>query len=122
LRNTLTVALAVLILGIAGLTTASAETAAPAKGAGVVNINTADVAQLTLLPRIGPSAAERIIEYRTANGPFRKPTDLMQVKGIGQKSFELLSPYLAVDGKTTLTAKVKGPKAPRKNKPATAAP
>ena len=67
----------------------------------VININTADAAQLALLPRVGAKAAERIIAYRTDHGPFKKPTDLMQVSGFGDKSFELLSPYIAVSGKTT---------------------
>lgn len=84
---------------------------APQKGsAGVVNINTATVAQLSLLPRVGPSSAARIVEYRSANGGFQKTTDLLQVKGIGQKTFELMKPYLAVEGETTLKAKVRGPK------------
>ena len=91
---------------------ADAETAAAP--AGVVNINTADVAQLSLLPRVGAKAAQRIIEYRTANGPYKNTTDLMQVKGFGDKTIERLSVYLAVDGKTTLSAKVQSPRKPRK--------
>ena len=79
------------------------------KPAGVVNINTADATQLALLPRVGASAAERIVQYRTEHGPFAKPTDLMQVKGFGEKSFERLRAYIVVDGKTTLTTKVKSP-------------
>ena len=89
---------------------------APAN-AGVVNINTAGVNELTLLPRVGEKGAERILEYRKEHGPFKKAADLMQVKGIGAKTFELLSPYLAVDGKTTLTAKVHTPRKPRAKKP-----
>lgn len=87
-------------------------------GQDVVNINTADAAQLALLPRVGAKAAERIIAYRTDNGPFKKPTDLMQVKGFGDKSFELLSGYIAVSGKTTLASKVKSPRKPRPAKSA----
>ena len=85
--------------------------------AGPVNINTADASQFALLPRIGAKAAERIVEYRKANGPFKKTTDLMQVKGIGDKSFETLSPYLTLDGKTTLTEKQHGPKRAAKSRP-----
>jgi competence ComEA-like helix-hairpin-helix protein len=101
----------------------AAVAAEPAGGAvsGVVNINSADATQLSMLPRIGPKAAERIIEYRTEHGPFKKPTDLMQVKGVGAKTFEGLSSYIAVDGKTTLSAKVKSPRKPRAKKPATTA-
>jgi len=84
--------------------------------AGVVNINTADAVQLALLPRIGEKTAQRIIDYRTEHGPFAKTSDLMQVKGIGDKSFQNLSSYLTVSGKTTLSAKVRGPKSGKRTK------
>lgn len=103
---------------------AFAADAAPAgegSPAGVVNINTADATQLALLPRVGEKAAARIIEYRTEHGPFKKTTELMQVKGFGAKTFENLSPYITVEGKTTLTTKVKLPRQPRANKPASSA-
>jgi competence ComEA-like helix-hairpin-helix protein len=97
---------------------------APA-AAGVVNINSADASQLAMLPRVGQKAAQRIVEYRTQHGPFQTASDLMQVKGFGQKSFDRLSQYLTTEGKTTLAAKVKGPKKPRtkssSRKPSTAA-
>ena len=97
--------------------------AEPAGGssAGVVNINTADAAQLALLPLIGEKAAQRIVEYRTQHGPFRKAADLMQVKGVGAKTFERLSPYVTVEGKSTLAEKVRGPRKPRAKKPTTTA-
>jgi competence ComEA-like helix-hairpin-helix protein len=90
---------------------------------GVVNINTADTTQLALLPRVGVKAAQRIADYRKEHGNFRKTSDLMQVKGFGQKSFERLSAYVTVDGKTTLTAKIHI-KSPRKSskKPASPTP
>jgi competence protein ComEA len=90
---------------------------------GVVNINTADLTQLELLPRVGAKAAQRIADYRKEHGNFKKTSDLMQVKGFGEKSFEKLSPYVIVDGKTTLTAKVHSPrKASKKSStPTTAA-
>ena len=74
---------------------------------GVVNINTADAGELTYLPRIGPALAERIIEYREENGDFEKPEDLMLVRGIGEKTFALMEPYVATSGKTTLTEKAR---------------
>jgi len=92
------------------------ETETSASSAGVVNINTADAAQLSLLPRIGEKIAQRIVDYRTEHGPFAKTSDLMQVKGIGDKSFQNLSSYLTVSGKTTLTAKVRGPKSGKRVK------
>jgi competence protein ComEA len=87
--------------------------------AGVININTADASQLSLLPRVGLKAAQRIVDYRTQHGPFRKATDLMQVKGFGDKTFARISSYVTLDAKTTLTAKVQGPRkarAPRANR------
>lgn len=57
---------------------------------GKVNINTADEKELDKLPGIGPALAGRIIEYRTANGPFKDITDLKKVSGIGDNKFEKL--------------------------------
>jgi len=79
----------------------------------VVNINTADVAQLSLLPRVGQKAAQRIVDYRTQHGAFQKTTDIMQVKGFGDKTYERLSAYITVDGKSTLTQKIRAPRKPR---------
>lgn len=56
---------------------------------GKININSADRDELMLLEGIGESYAERIIEYRQTNGPFQQPEDIMNVKGIGPKTFEL---------------------------------
>lgn len=95
---------------------AFADDAAATAPAGVVNINTADAAQLSLLPRVGSKAAQLIVAYRTQHGPFKKATDLMQVKGIGDKTFEGLSRYIILEGKTTLSAKVSSPRKPRSAK------
>ena len=107
--------IATMILLIASLTTAAFadEAASRSSVAGVVNINTADATQLAYLPGIGAKAAQRIVEYREQHGPFAKTTDLMQVKGIGDKSFERLSAYLVVEGKTTLSSNVESPRKPR---------
>lgn len=50
---------------------------------GLVNINTANATQLTQLPGVGPAVAQKIIDYRTANGPFTSVDDLTKVPGIG---------------------------------------
>ncbi len=81
--------------------------AAPAASHGVVNINTATAEQLVLLPRVGPSLAHRIVEFRTANGKFKSVNELVAVRGIGQKSFGNLKPYLTITGPTTLKTKVR---------------
>ena len=105
--------LSFVILAICGAAFADTQAAAPA---GVVNINTADAAQLANLPRVGMKVAQRIIDYRTAHGPFARTSDLMQVKGFGQKSFDRISAYLTVEGKSTLTSKVQSPRKPRASK------
>jgi competence protein ComEA len=93
----------------------AAETPAAAPS-GVININTADVAQLSLLPRVGAKAAQRIVDYRTQHGRFAKTTDIMQVKGFGDKSYEKLSSYITVEGQSTLSEKVRSPRKPRSSK------
>ena len=77
----------------------------------VVNINTADQPTLELLPRVGPSLSDRIIAFREANGPFKSTDELVAVKGIGERSIESLKPYITVEGDTTLTEKVRLPRA-----------
>jgi len=72
----------------------------------VVNINTATVSELAMLPGVGPSKAEAIVKYRAAN-PFKQVDQIMRVKGIGKKSFQSMKPYLTVEGPTTLKTKVK---------------
>lgn len=53
-----------------------------------VNINTATATELETLPRIGPTTAQRILEYREANGPFATIEDIQDVPGIGPATFE----------------------------------
>ena len=79
---------------------ASAQTKAAASkspaAATVINLNTATSAQIATLPGVGEKAAERIIEYRDKNGGFKKIEELMNVKGIGEKSFLKLKPLITV--------------------------
>jgi len=107
----LLVALTLGTLPIFAETPEAASTAPVVKG--VVNINTADASQIALLPKLGPKAGERVVAFRKENGPFKKTTDLMQVKGIGDKTFEVISTYLTVNGDTTLTEAVRSPRKPR---------
>jgi competence protein ComEA len=86
-----------------------ADAAKPSSGspAGKVNVNQATAEQIAMLPRIGAKVAMRVLDYRKSHGPFAKPENLMEVKGIGEKLFLTLKPYVAVSGPTTLAAKVR---------------
>jgi len=74
---------------------APAAKAAPT-AAAPLNLNSATAAQIATLPGIGPKAAQRIVEYRTKNNGFKKIEELMNVKGIGEKSFLKLKPLITV--------------------------
>lgn len=65
-----------------------------------LNLNTATLAQLEDLPGIGRATAERILEYRQKIGGFTKIEQLMNVRGIGEKSFLKLKPLIVVTPKT----------------------
>ena len=69
-----------------------------ARTAAVVNLNTATAADLEHLPGIGAKTAARIVEYRTRKGPFRKIEELMNVQGVGEKSFLRIRQQLTVSG------------------------
>ncbi len=98
--------LGILLLATLVLVSAGAASAADGK----VNINSAGVDELALLPRVGATVAARIIEFRDANGSFEATEDLMLVKGIGERTFELIEPYVSLSGETTLVEKVRSPR------------
>lgn len=60
----------------------------------LVDINTADVAELGELPQVGPMLARRLIEHREEYGRFRSFNDLLRVKGIGPKTLAALRPHV----------------------------
>ena len=61
-----------------------------------VDLNAATATELMQLPRIGARTAARILEYRQRQGPFQRPEELMNVKGIGEKAFLRLKPLIRV--------------------------
>ncbi len=61
-----------------------------------INLNTANIDQLETLPGVGRRTAERILEYRQKSGGFKKVEELMNIKGIGEKSFLKLRPLVSV--------------------------
>ena len=62
----------------------------------VVNLNSATAAQIASLPGIGLKTAELVVQYRTKNGPFKKIEEIMNVRGIGEKSFLRIKDRLSV--------------------------
>ena len=115
LARTLIVPVLGLSLSALGATRSATKTDPTEPAKKVVNINTATAAELTRLPRVGEKLAQRIVDHRKQHGAFRRAEDLMEVKGVGEKMFQTLKPYLAVSGATTLAEKV-GSKGSRTSK------
>jgi competence protein ComEA len=84
----------VFLIGIVGLIIALTVNAAEVQK---ININTASAEELAQLKGIGPSHAAKIVAYREKNGPFKMPEDLVQVSGIGQKTFEANQELIIVE-------------------------
>ena len=85
--RSLLLALILTMIGGPPVLGAPAAAAAPAP-TGPVNINTADVNVLMTLSGVGQKVAERIVQYRDNNGPFKRPEDLRKVQGIGAGLWE----------------------------------
>ena len=62
-----------------------------------VNINTADKEMLSSLPGVGPVIADRIIENREKNGPFKNNEEITKIKGIGEKTFQKIKDLITVE-------------------------
>lgn len=101
-------ALALAVAVEAGAQARRTEDAPRPAAEGVVNINTATVEQLTLLPGVGPSRAQAIVQAREGR-PFRSVRELQRVRGIGWATVQRLRPYITVSGETTLREPVRMP-------------
>jgi competence protein ComEA len=88
----------VLLVGIVGLIIVLKINAAEVQK---ININTASAEELVQLRGIGPSHAAKIVAYRQKNGPFKMPEDLVQVPGIGQKTFQANHEFIIVEESKT---------------------
>ncbi|MCO5177071.1 MAG: ComEA family DNA-binding protein [Thermomicrobiales bacterium] len=73
-----------------------ATTNESAMSTGLIDINSATAAQLEELPEIGPKIAERVIEFRTTNGPFTSIDQLVAIRGISERIVEILRPLVTV--------------------------
>lgn len=71
------------------------EHAATQRTAFKVDINTADVVEISQLPELGETLAQRIVASREVFGPFRSADDLLRVKGIGPRKMDQLRPLIA---------------------------
>ncbi|MFC2353021.1 ComEA family DNA-binding protein [Eikenella halliae] len=88
-----------------------------------VNINTATAQELQTLNGIGPSKAAAIVEYRNANGPFKSPEDIKNVRGIGNGIYQKISSEITVgNGQATRTPAARPAAQQQQPQPAAAKP
>ena len=79
-----------------GKSAGSSKTSKLKPGQGIVSINTASATALARVPGIGPKMADRIIQYRSANGSFGHLEDLLEVQGVSEKTLEKLRPFVSL--------------------------
>lgn len=68
----------------------------PAQAQERININTASAVELTRLPGIGPTLAERIVSHRHKHGPFKRPQDLIIVRGISARRYRPIAHLISI--------------------------
>ncbi|HZH34079.1 MAG TPA: helix-hairpin-helix domain-containing protein [Pyrinomonadaceae bacterium] len=62
-----------------------------------INLNTASVEEIEKLPGVGEDLARRIVEYRQINGRFRRPEELLLLRGVGEKKFQRVRPFIKTE-------------------------
>ena len=87
---------ALLVMALALAAAVPPAAAASQTATEKINVNTASAEELTALPGIGKAYADRIVEYREKNGPFKKVEDLLNVRGIGEKTLERIRDRVTV--------------------------
>jgi comEA protein len=97
-RRLLLASLAVLIILSGGVASASSGDASLA---GVVNLNTASIEELKLLPGVGEARAAAIVTMRNELGGFTSVDELMEVRGVGPNMMKRLRPHITLEGETT---------------------
>lgn len=95
----------VFVVGFALLAAPHLLYAKSGESPGVIDINEGDVVALSTLPGIGESTAEKIIQYRTEHGKFKKKEDITKVKGISSKKFDKIKDLIAVSDEGTAKPK-----------------
>ena len=85
---------AILVVGCSPRRVVESPAQSVAPSANAVNINTASIDEIEKLPHIGRKTAETIVAFREENGPFRRPEHLMLIRGMSEKRFAELRPYL----------------------------
>lgn len=87
---------AAVVLTAAGLLFAAPVGASAAQPDTPIDINTASAEELTELPRVGKATAAKIVAWREENGPFTRTDELLNVEGIGEKTFQLIESHVTV--------------------------
>ena len=97
-RSTLAFAVALVFIAtpLFAQRAAKPAVAATTVSTAVVNLNSATVAEIASLPGIGPKTADLVVQYRQKNGPFKKIEEIMNVRGVGEKSFLKIKDRLTV--------------------------
>jgi comEA protein len=98
-RTALVLAAALVLFGSFTVEAQRATKPPVAASTEIINLNSATAAQIASLPGIGLKTAELVVQYRQKNGPFKKIEEIMNVRGVGEKSFLRIKDRLTVAAK-----------------------